>query len=78
MSQVEIKVNLILVFILLTQVVLCIIVAILDAVIIYKYKGTDYYIDWSTYTTAGDAALMFCTYFVLINTMIPISLIVSL
>jgi phospholipid-transporting ATPase len=63
---------------LLAQIVLCIIVAILDAVIIYNYKSTDYYIGWSSYSVGGDAALMFCTYFVLINTMIPISLIVSL
>jgi magnesium-transporting ATPase (P-type) len=78
MSQIEIKVNYILAFILLLQIVLCIIVAILDSVFIRKYKDTDKYIAWSSYTAAGDAALIFCTYFVLINTMIPISLIVSL
>jgi magnesium-transporting ATPase (P-type) len=54
------------------------IVAILDGVFIDKYKSTDYYIDWSSYTSGGDSTLMWCTYFVLINTMIPISLIVSI
>lgn len=78
MSQVEIKVNFILLFILLTQIVLCIIVAILDSVFIRNNTDSYYYILWSSYTIGGDAALMFCTYFVLINTMIPISLIVSL
>ena len=37
-----------------------------------------YYIDWSVYSTAIDSLLIWCTYFVLLNTMIPISLIVSI
>lgn len=62
----------------LAQFILCIIVAVLDSVFIYNYKSTDYYINWSSYSVAGDAALIFCSQLVLMTTMIPISLIVSL
>lgn len=58
--------------------VCCLIVAILDGVFISSYKSTDYYISFGDYGTVLDAFLIFCTYFVLINTMIPISLIVSI
>lgn len=78
MSQVENKVNTILVFILLLQLVLSIITAILHGVFRGQNQGSFYYIDWSKYDTVGDSVLMFFVYFVLINTMIPISLIVSI
>jgi hypothetical protein len=78
MSQIEIKVNYILGIILVIQIVLCLIVAVLDAVFISNNTSTFYYIGWSSYSNGGDATLMWCTYFVLLNTMIPISLIVSI
>ena len=78
MSQIQIKVNAILGIILLIQLVLCFITAILDGVFIKQNKSTDTYIIFGSYSIGLDAFLMFCSYFVLINTMIPISLIVSI
>lgn len=78
MSQVEVKVNFVLGIILILQMVLCLITAILDGIFINKYSETDTYIAFSPYGAGGDAALMWCTYFVLLNTMIPISLVVSI
>jgi len=37
-----------------------------------------YYVDWLQYSTPADSIIIFFTYFVLLNTMIPISLIVSI
>jgi magnesium-transporting ATPase (P-type) len=78
MSQIESKVNSILAIILLLQLFLCLIVAIFDAVFVSSHRDTDTYISFGSYSTGFDAFLMFCSYFVLINTMIPISLIVSI
>ena len=36
------------------------------------------YVDWNSEPVAADSILIFLTYFVLINTMIPISLVVSI
>jgi magnesium-transporting ATPase (P-type) len=78
MSQIELKVNYILGIILLLQIVLCTIVAILAGVFVNNHKSTNTYILFGTYTVGLDAFLTWCSYFVLINTMIPISLIVSI
>lgn len=78
MSQVEAKVNKILGFILLFQVALSVVTAILTGVFRGKHQDAFYYIDWSKYDVVADSILMFFVYFVLINTMIPISLIVSI
>ena len=78
MSQIEIKVNRILALILCLQLVLCLVVAIFNAVFTSRYSGSDNYIDWSDNTVGAGATLIFFTYFVLINTMIPISLVVSI
>lgn len=78
MSQIEIKVNYILAIILVLQMVLCLILAILDGAFLNQYSNTYYYLASSGNSVAGDSTLMWCTYFVLINTMIPISLIVSI
>lgn len=78
MSQIESKVNVILGIILVLQVILCLIIAILDGVFLTAYSSTHTYLAPSSYSVIADSALMWCTYFVLINTMIPISLIVSI
>lgn len=79
MSQIEVKVNYILGLILILQVVMCFILAILDGVFLStKRDNNSSYILFSTYSTATDAFLIFCSYMVLLNTMIPISLIVSI
>jgi magnesium-transporting ATPase (P-type) len=78
MSQIEDKVNYILAIILLFQVVLSIITAILHGIFRAKHEAHFYYLDWSKYSNPIDSVLMFFVYFVLINTMIPISLIVSI
>lgn len=77
MSQIEIKVNYILGFILAIQVVLSFICGILAGVFNNKYSTTYTYIPFS-YTAAVDGVISFFSYIVLINTMIPISLIVSI
>ena len=79
MSQIESKVNIILSFILLLQFVLCLITAILNYVFtLYNRDEKTDYIIWGTNFYGLDAVLIFFSYFVLINTMIPISLIVSM
>ena len=78
MSQIEVKVNRILAIILCLQLVLCLIVAIFNAGFTSRFSDSDTYIDWSGNTVGADATLIFFTYFVLINTMIPISLVVSI
>ena len=78
MSQIEDKVNYILGFILLFQLLLSIVTAVLSGIFRYRNQSSFYYIDWSVYSNAVDSVLMFFVYFVLINTMIPISLIVSI
>jgi magnesium-transporting ATPase (P-type) len=78
MSQIEDKVNYILAIILVFQVLLSIATAILHGIFRGKHQADFYYLDWSKYSNTIDSILMFFVYFVLINTMIPISLIVSI
>jgi magnesium-transporting ATPase (P-type) len=78
MSQIEVKVNYILGLILLLQMGMCLIMAVLDAVFLNNNKDNNSYILFSTYSVSTDSFLMWCTYMVLLNTMIPISLIVSI
>jgi magnesium-transporting ATPase (P-type) len=79
MSQIEIKVNFILVGILIVQTILSIVCAIAYSVFKSKYS-TQYsdYINWNQNVLALDSFLIFLSYFVLLNTMIPISLVVSI
>ena len=77
MSQIEVKVNYILGFILIIQVTLSLVVGILAGIFNGNHSSTDTYIIWN-YSPALDGVLLFFTQFVLINTMIPISLIVSI
>lgn len=78
MSQIELKVNYILGIILLIQIVLCLVVAILDGFFVANNRDAHTYISFGSYSTGLDAFLIWCSYFVLINTMIPISLVVSI
>jgi magnesium-transporting ATPase (P-type) len=79
MSQIEVKVNYILGLILILQVAMCFILAILDGVFLNNNKAANSgYIIFSSYPISTDAFLIWCTYMVLLNTMIPISLIVSI
>jgi magnesium-transporting ATPase (P-type) len=78
MSQVEVKVNYILGLILLLQIFLCIILGILYGSFRYINEVNHNYIDWNQETVIVDSILIFFSYVVLINTMIPISLIVSM
>jgi P-type E1-E2 ATPase len=64
--------------ILVLQILLCIIIAILNYAFLTKEKENHSYMIYSPYSIALDSVLVFCTYIVLINTMIPISLIVSI
>ena len=78
MSQVEVKVNYVLGFILVFQLILSFFAAVGYAVTRNKIFDTDTYINWNSDNSALDAFLIFLTYFVLLNTMIPISLIVTM
>jgi magnesium-transporting ATPase (P-type) len=59
-------------------VLFCFVVAIFYGVFRNQSKEDYYYIDWTEYSSPVDSIIIFFTYFVLINTMIPISLIVSI
>lgn len=79
MSQIEIKVNYILVAILFVQIVISVFVAIAFGIFRNQNVNRYNYLAWATeYNTPVDALLVFFSQFVLINTMIPISLIVSI
>ena len=78
MSQIEVKVNKILAMILLVQFICCFVVGVLNTVFRGDVSPYHHYILWSDYSPIVDGLLNFFTYFVLINTMIPISLIVSI
>jgi len=81
MSQIEIKVNYILGFIILIQIVLCLICGIGYGIfrnMNEQPNAIDDYIDWPDYSVPVDSFLVFLTYIALLNTMIPISLIVSI
>lgn len=77
MSQIEKKVNYILGFILIIQIVLSLVCGLLAGVFNNNNKSTNTYIPFN-YTAPVDGILAFFSYIVLINTMIPISLIVSI
>jgi magnesium-transporting ATPase (P-type) len=77
MSQIEIKVNYILGFILVIQLILSLICGILSGLFTKDHRDTDTYIQWS-YSPAQEGVIQLFAYFVLVNTMIPISLIVSM
>ena len=71
------KVNYILGIILLLQLCLCVVIAVLNGVFLGS-KENHPYIVFSGYSAGFDSFLVWCTYMVLLNTMIPISLIVSI
>lgn len=76
MSQVEVKVNRLLVFIFLFQLVLCLICA-LGYGLTQPVIAAHWYLEQETNVPLS-SFLVFLSYLVLFNTMIPISLIVSL
>ena len=83
MSQIEMKVNRILALILMIQLFCSIGIAIFYGVFTGQAGPTNQYIlfavsDFSSGPLVGDSILIFFTTFVLINTMIPISLVVSI
>ncbi len=78
-SNIEIKVNRLLIFIFLLQMTLCIFPTVVYGVFRQKNQATHYYIDWpNNYTVGGDSVLMFLSYFILLSTFIPISLVISI
>lgn len=79
MSQIEKKINVILVVIFAIQVVLAIVVAVGYSIFRRRNIELYTYINWPVeYNVALDSFLIFLSQIVLINTMIPISLIVSI
>lgn len=78
MSQIERKVNRILIFILLAQFLFCLTVAILYGITSTSNRSQHPYIHQAQHSSILDTVLIFFSYYILINTMIPISLIVSM
>ncbi len=78
MSQVEIKVNKILIFILIFQFALCLTVTILYGILMYKNGHTLKNIHKTGHPLIVETVVIFFSYYILINSMIPISLIVSM
>lgn len=78
MSMVEKQMNKLILFILLTQITLALIVSIVDIWWYKKYDTkTDPYL-YNTYGVASNWIQTFFRYFLLLNTLIPISLIVTI
>lgn len=70
--------NIILSIILFIQTVFCLVASIFNFFFRNQVDETYYYVDWTTYNHAADSVIIYFTYLVLLNTMIPISLIVSI
>ena len=78
MSQVERKVNVILSIILTIQTVFCFVASSFYFFFRNQIGDSYYYVDWLSNGNGADAVIVYFTYLVLLNTMIPISLIVSI
>ena len=78
MSQIEIKVNRLLIIIFAFQVVLCLVCAVCYGVETNRQISSGYWYLETPSNVAVSSLLVFFSYLVLFNTMIPISLIVSL
>lgn len=75
-STIEGKVNKYIIFVILLQLSMCTIPAVLGAFSTKLWKKHEYF--ETEYSSATNGFLLFFTYFLLLNTMLPISLIVSL
>lgn len=71
------KINKIFIFILILQTTLCLIVGVLGGIFNQDNNATHTYIIWS-HNPATNGVILFFSALVLIDTMIPISLIVSI
>jgi len=78
MSQVEVKVNYVLGFILIFQLLLSIVCAVGYAITRRNIESNSTHIQFMDYSVPLASFIIFLTYFVLLNTMIPISLIVTM
>jgi magnesium-transporting ATPase (P-type) len=78
MSQVEVKVNYVLGFILVFQLLLAAVCAVGYAITRRNIEANSGYIQFMEYGVPLASFIIFLTYFVLLNTMIPISLIVTI
>lgn len=76
-SQMEEKMNKLIIYIVVAQVILCMIIAIIGS---FWYKDDDEDADYLPFDWAigEDGVITFFSYFLLLNTMLPISLIVTL
>jgi phospholipid-transporting ATPase len=77
-SRIEHKVNRYIVYILILQAVLCFIAACLGGVWVNDNYDDHWYLGDSPFAAPLTGFLLYLTYFLLLNTMIPISLIISL
>lgn len=78
MSQIEVKVNKLLIIIFIFQILLCIVCAVCYGVQANRQNSRGYWYLERVNNVALQSVLIFFSYLVLFNTMIPISLIVSL
>jgi magnesium-transporting ATPase (P-type) len=77
-SQIEHKVNRNIAVILVVQSCLCLVAAVMGGVWVSKSYDEHWYLGEPEYSASVSGLLLYCTYFLLLNTMIPISLIISL
>jgi magnesium-transporting ATPase (P-type) len=77
-SRVETLMSKLLIFIFLLQFVFCVICAIFNSAYYSNYVVLAKYLPPAIYNKTVDSALSYFTYMLLLNTMIPISLIISL
>ena len=76
-SKMERKLNKLVVYIVIAQAILCVLVVIISS-FWYKNAEADYYYLPFNWAVGVQAVIIFFSYFLLLNTMLPISLIISL
>jgi magnesium-transporting ATPase (P-type) len=76
-SKMEIKMNRLIIYIVIVQACLCIIIAVVGSIWYKENDAENDYLpfDWAVGT---DGVITYFSYFLLLNTMLPISLIVTL
>ena len=77
-SQIQKILNVVLIKIFMVQVLVCLLPAILYGNFRSNNQKDFYYIDWPSENIGSDSVLMFFSYFIIMSTFIPISLVISI
>jgi magnesium-transporting ATPase (P-type) len=76
-SKLEIRMNRLVFFIILAQIILCTVIAIVGSFWYRTEETKSYYLTFE-YNVGTNGVITFFSYFLLVNTLLPISLIVTL